>query len=299
MPGTIHSIITAALAGYKPYQDYRSGRSTLQQYVAILDAHEPELAALGLNRDQAHLSGRGPLDEVALIDGILADLVARGTIPSARYDKQAFLAFRAQVYRDFSHGSYSTYIFPEEERLVYALSEILRPVSAGVFGSYYGFWGVWMLPAIARANGRVVYLDIDQKVNDLGKANVERLGFGRHCSFVTSDAVDYLARTPTTYDFALVDAEGPEEHTDPDYRKKYIYYPIFKACLPRLKPDAVVAVHNVLLSNLADDRYFAESIAKNRRYFHKLTPLLESAFDPRSDYPTSEGVGVYKRMGLR
>jgi predicted O-methyltransferase YrrM len=299
MPGTIHSIITSALAGYKPYQDFRRGRATLQEYVAVLNGHEAEMAALGLNRDQSHLSGRGPLDEAAFVDGILADLVARGTIPAMGYDKAAFLAYRAQVQRDFSHGSYSTYIFPEEERLVYALAEILRPTSAGVFGSYYGYWGVWMLPAIARANGHVVYLDIDQKVNDLGKANVERLGFGRHCTFVTSDAVAYLERTATTYDFALVDAEGPEEHADPDYRKKYIYYPIFKASLPRLAPKAVVAVHNVLLSNLADDRYFAERIIANRQYFHKLTPLLESAFDPRSDYPTSEGVGVYRRSAPR
>lgn len=295
MPGTIHSAIISALAAYNPYQDFRSGRSTLQEYVAILNAREAELAALGLNRDQAHLSGRGPLDEVAFVDGILADLVARGTIPAARYDKAAFLAYRAQVGRDFSHGTYSTYIFPEEERLVYALAEILHPTSAGVFGSYYGYWGVWLLPAIARANGRVVFLDIDQKVNDLGRANAERLGFGRLCTFVTTDAVEYLERTTTTYDFALVDAEGPEQHANPDYRKKYIYYPIFKASLPRLKPKAVVAVHNVLLSNLADDHYFAERIVANRQYFHKLTPLLESAFDPRSDYPTSEGVGVYCR----
>ncbi len=295
MPGTISALIETALSGYAPYRDYRAGRSTRAAYVAVLDGREAEGAALGLNRDQFHLSGRGPRDEVAFVAAVLADLQRRGLVASTAYDEAAFTAFRAQVRAVFDHGPFSTYIFPEEERLAYALAGIARPESAGFFGSYYGYWAVWALPALAARGGQAVFLDIDQRVNDLARANVERLGFGAHCRFVTRDAVAHLEQDATTYDFALIDAEGPEEHADPDYRKKRIYYPIFRAALPRLRPGALLAVHNVLLHDDAGDRYFTESIARNRQQFDKLLPLLAREFPLQADYATSEGVGVYRR----
>ena len=295
MSGTISAKIETALAGYAPYRDYRAGRSSRADYVAVLDSREAEGRELGLNRDQFHLSGRGPRDEVAFVASVLADLRARGLIPGTAYDLAAFAAFRERVRAAFDHGAYSTYIFPEEERLAYALAEIAKPVSAGFFGSYYGYWAIWALPALAARGGRAVFLDIDQRVNDLARENVQRLGFADRCSFVTRDAVAHLAQDATTYDFALIDAEGPEEHADPDYRKKYIYYPIFRASLPRLRPGALLAVHNVLLHDDAGDRYFTESIARNRQQFHKLLPLLAQEFPLQADYATSEGVGVYRR----
>ncbi|MBA3938444.1 MAG: class I SAM-dependent methyltransferase [Planctomycetes bacterium] len=295
MPGTISAKIRAALRDFPPHQDFRAGRITPAQYVAVLDAQEAEGARRGLNRDQFHLSGREPLDELAYVDGVLADLQRRGLIPTTAYDQAGFTAFRARVTAEFSHGDFTTYIFPEEERLAFALADIVKPTSAGFFGSYYGYWAIWALPAIARAGGRAYFLDIDPRVNDLGRENAAKLGFAACCEFITADAVGYLENSKTTYDFALVDAEGPEDHPDPDYRKKCIYYPIFRASLPRLRPQALVAVHNILLTNAVQDRYFAESVAKNRQQFHKFLPLLEQGFPLRADYATSEGVGVYRR----
>ncbi len=295
MPGTIHTKITNALSSFPPFQDFRAGRLASEAYAEVLEREEPRMEGFGLNRDQFHLSGRFPRDEVSFVDGILADLQRLGIIPSIAYDKAAFTAFRQRVTAEFDHGEFSTYIFPEEERLVYALSEIAKPASAAILGSYYGYWAIWIMPALARSKGRAWFLDIDERVNQLGSANFSRLGFGAQAEFVTSDAVKFLDAAATTYDFALIDAEGPEEHSDPDYRKKYIYYPIFKACLPRLRPGALVAVHNMLLSNPSQDRYFQERIAINKQQFHKLTPFLGEHFRLRMEYPTSEGVGVYRR----
>jgi predicted O-methyltransferase YrrM len=295
MPGTIHTKISSALSTFPAFQDFSAGRLTRDAYVDILDGNEQQMAGFGLNRDQFHLSGRFPANEEAFVDGILADLHKQGAIPSTAYDKAAFTAFRRRVMAEFDPGEFSTYIFPEEERLVYALSEIAKPVSAGFFGSYYGYWAIWTMPALARSKGRAWFLDIDERVNKLGLENFTRLGFGPQVEFVTHDAVKFLESTATTYDFALIDAEGPEEHADPDYRKKYIYYPIFKACLPRLRPDALVAVHNMLLSNLSHDRYFQARIVINNQQFHKLMPFLREHFRVRTEYPTSEGVGVYRR----
>jgi predicted O-methyltransferase YrrM len=295
MPGTIHTKIVNALSSFAPFQDFRAGRLTRDAYVDVLERDEPRMASFGLNRDQFHLSGRFPADEEAFVDGILADLRGQGAIPTTAYDKAAFTAFRRRVMAEFNHGEFSTYIFPEEERLVYALSEIAKPVSAAILGSYYGYWAIWTMPALARSKGRAWFLDIDERVNKLGLTNFTCLGFGAQVEFVTRDAVKFLEATATTFDFALIDAEGPEEHSDPDYRKKYIYYPIFKACLPRLRPDALVAVHNMLLSNLSHDRYFQERIVINQQQFHKLMPFLGEHFRVRTEYPTSEGVGVYRR----
>ena len=295
MPGTIHAKITSALSAFAPFQDFRAGRLDRDAYVDVLEREEAKMGGFGLNRDQFHLSGRCPEQEEAFIDGILEDLRRQGTISSATYDKAAFTAFRRQVQATFDHGEYSTYIFPEEERLVYALSEIAKPVSAAFLGSYYGYWAVWAMPALARSKGRAWFLDIDERVNRLGLANFTRLGYGAQVEFVTKDAVAYLDASATTYDFALIDAEGPEEHADPDYRKKCIYYPIFRACLPRLRPGALVAVHNMLLSDLSDDRYFQERIVINKQQFHKLMPFLSEHFRNRREYPTSEGTGVYRR----
>jgi predicted O-methyltransferase YrrM len=295
MSGTIFRKVDRALSEFEPYREFRAGRLDAGAYAQVLDREEPGMQRFGLNRDQFHLSGRFPRDEESYVDGILADLKLHGAIPTTAYDKDAFSAFRSLIEREFDHGEFSTYIFPEEERLVYALAEIAKPVSAGFFGSYYGYWAVWTMPALARNGGRACFLDLDPRVNALGEENFTRLGYGGQVRFVTQDAVRFLEEDQTTYDFALVDAEGPEQHADPDYRKKRIYYPIFKACLPRLRRGCLVAVHNMLLSNPTGDRYFAERIPVNREQFQKLTPFLETHFPIRCEYPTSEGVGVYRR----
>src|SRR5271154_2542998 len=124
MPGTIHTKIVNALSAFTPFKDFRAGRLTRDAYVEVLEREEPRMGSFGLNRDQFHLSGRFPANEEAFVDGILADLVKQGAIPSTAYDKAAFTTFRKRVMAEFDHGEFSTYIFPEEERLVYALSEI-------------------------------------------------------------------------------------------------------------------------------------------------------------------------------
>jgi predicted O-methyltransferase YrrM len=295
MPGTVYHLIERALAGFQPFADFRAGRLDRDGYVRVLEGIADHQERFGLNRDQFHLSGRFPVDEAAFVQRILDDLVLNGLLPHARYDTVAFAAFRAQVHRTIDHGRYATYIFPEEERLAYAIAEIMAPVAAGFFGSYYGYWAYWALPALARTGGSAVFLDIDPEVNALAERNMQRLGFAQRCRFVTQDAVAFLAGSSEQFDFAMVDAEGPEHHPDPDYRKKYIYYPIFRQLVPHLRAPGLVVVHNMLLRNLTADSYFAERIPVNQQQFAKLLPLLETSFTGRQVYDTSEGVGVYRR----
>lgn len=293
MGGTVYRNINSVLSKYPEYMEFRNGNLGMRDYLKFLNDNDSVLKAAGLNDDQMHLSSRFSFDEVAKIDSILLDLKAQGVIDTIEYPKLEFESFREKVYSEYIHDAQTTYIFPEEERLIYAMSQILKPKSTILLGSYYGYWGIWAMPAIKQVQGKVYLIDVNEKVNNLARENLLKFGFSQEAEVITADAIEFPNSDSQFYDFVLLDAETPEDYHIEDHRGKAIYFALAKAISKHLRTNSVMVAHNILLSNVTEDIYFSEKISKNFKELGKFLSFAKSNFDFSKDYNTTEGVAVY------
>lgn len=296
--GTIyHKIEEVMRRHYSFYLPYKDGLISREDYYREIMKYKDEIVDNLLTEDQLHLSSRFPLSEEDLIDEILNDLKQSGAIKSTSYPKDEFESYRALIYSDFNHGGYSTFIFPEEERIAFALSHIVKPSSAILLGSYYGYWGIWIMPAIKASGGVAFFVDQDKDVCQVASTNLESLGFSSCSDVIATEGTDYLDGldgADNQFDFVVLDAEGSSNCKDPDFRGKAVYYPLVKACLSHIRQDSVLLCHNILLENILDDSYFKHKISRNMSEFAKFFDLLKSNFWFAASYSTTEGIGIYK-----
>lgn len=296
--GTAYDRIDGALRGLARYDEFRRGQLGRVGYCAWVRAHLDFLADLGLNEDQANLSTRFPRDERGFVAGILAELVEAGVLDAVDYPEEEFAELRRQVVSRWAHDGRTTYIFPEEARLLFALAHLTRPRHAVFLGSYYGYWAVWALPAVLAAGGRATLVDIDPAVMELAERNLTALGLAggvdSRVEFRVADATSYPVGQHGV-DLCVLDAEGPRDAPEEDLRDKAIYFPIAAAATPAMAPDGLLVAHNMLLRNLTRNPYFAGRIARNREQYAKFQRHLDRHYGVRREYPTTEGVGIYRR----
>jgi predicted O-methyltransferase YrrM len=294
--GTAYAVIDTALRNHVEYRNFRAGRMARADYSRWVESNFDELSALGLNRDKQNLSTRFPADDHACVADALSALAANGLVSGTEYPVDGFEEFAGLVAKKWDHGDRTTFIFPEEARLIFAIAHQVRPRNAVFLGSYYGYWAVWVLPAVAAAGGRVTLVDVDADVMALAERNITALGYAHLVDFVVADASEY-ARTLSDVDLCVLDAEGPLDAPDPDLRDKAIYHPHTRAISHALPRGALLLAHNVLLENLTDNAYFAGRIANNEAQFAKWSAHLDEHYDVHQVFSTSEGVGVYRRNG--
>ena len=292
--GTIYNHMIRALKQFPAFHAFQNQEMDTKAYLQFLESHQADLEKLGLDEDQIHLSSRLAHDEVSKVDGILYDLKGAGVIDSVEYPKQEFDAYRQQVYESYDHGQYSTYIFPDEERLLYALAHILQPKSTVFLGSYYGYWGIWAMPGIQKGGGKACFLDVNPDVNALAERNYTEMGFAAHTEFLTKDGIGFCESTSQSFDLVVLDAECPKDHPNPEFRGKGIYGPLTRAVLPKLQPGATMVTHNILLENTISDSYFENKIKKNQLQLASYLDITMSQFAFSKGYNTTEGTGVYK-----
>ena len=84
-------------------------------------------AEIELSEDQLNLSTRFPHDERGYVAEILADLHEAGVLDSVEYPNDEFEDLRRMVAECFVHDCRTTYIFPEEARLLFAVAHLIRP----------------------------------------------------------------------------------------------------------------------------------------------------------------------------
>jgi predicted O-methyltransferase YrrM len=293
--GPAYDQIDGALRGHREYRAFLRGSLDRAAYCRWLSSGAVTAEGLGLTEDQLNLSSRFPVDETAYVDRCLRTLRDRGVIESTRYPEREFTEIRRRIDERYEHDGRTTYIFPEEARLLFALAHLLAPRYTAFPGSYYGYWAVWALPGIQAAGGRAVLIDIDASTMELARRNFEALGLlPGGVEFRVADAI---ATGPTLpeLDLCVLDAEGPRAGAPADLTDKAIYYPIMAATTPRLSPGGVLVAHNMLLENLTTNHYFAGRVANNRRQYAKFHAHLDEHYDVQQTFPTSEGVGVYRR----
>jgi predicted O-methyltransferase YrrM len=286
--------IEQVLCAYREYVDYRAGRLDRSGYGAWLDAHVAELCAAGLTEDQCRLSTRFPADERRFVAEALDDLRSAGIVPSVRYPEASLPAFRAAVTTRFEHGGRTAFIFPEEARLLFAVTHLVAPRRAVVLGSYYGYWAVWAMPGIIAAGGHATLVDINPDVIAQARRCFAAMGLSGSADFVVADATQHLGSV-TEIDLCVLDAEGPKDGVAEHLRDKALYEPIMATWTPHLRPGALLVAHNMLLEPLTDDRYFLAKVAANRNQYACFFSHLDDHYDVQRAYPTTEGVGLYRR----
>ena len=293
--GTVFLHIENILNEYQYYKLFRYGEISREEYYTYLIAHEPELRSKDLTEDQIHLSSRFPLNEAQFVDEILAELKNQGVIKTTEYSKKAFSEYRKTIYSNYNHGKYYTFIFPEEERIMYALTQIVKPSTVILLGSYYGYWGIWAMPAVKEVGGLAYFVDLNDDVNKIANINLQNFGYQGHFEVITQEGVDFMKQKKTRYDLAVLDAEGNANHPNSDYRGKAVYYPLIKEGIKHIYNGGFALCHNILLKNFLADPYFKLKIAKNLREYEKFLPFVKENFPFALEYNTTEGIGVYKR----
>lgn len=275
MAGTIYAKVDSALGAYASYTAFRQGEISVVAYQKWLET-EGTVAETSLNEDQINLSARFPRDKHGFVQRAMAQCRAVDVIDDDRYEAELVERNLEEVQAKYDHGSYMTYIFPEEHALLYAIVRNMRPRRAAYMGSYYGYWAV--AAKAAHPDLDLTLLDMDPRVMKLARKNFERLNLERDTAFLVGNAED-LVRGIGSVDLLILDAEGPKSEEIPeDYRDKAIYYPHLKAACAILAPGAIVIAHNVILSNFTGGTYFEEKLRDYRNQYTKFLALLREQF---------------------
>lgn len=249
---------------------------------------------MGLNENQIMLIERFPPDPEAFVAAALSHLAGAGAIDSVSYSSRGYESHASSVAARFEHSGNVTYIFPEEQRLLYALADIARPRRVAFVGAYYGYWAVWALPALALENGHAVLLDKDEITSALARVNIDRLSLSHMADVVCADAAAYMSASRSEFDWIVLDVEGPKYGAPYDQTDKALYHPMLTAALPRLRDGGLLICHNMLLSHEGDNPYFANMVRNNQRQFYKFLPLVAERFSVSVHVASTEGIGVYR-----
>ena len=289
----MHKKMHRILSQYDWYNQFITGKIDRKNYLQCLLENKSGLLKEGLNEDQIHLSTRFPLSNEQIVDFILDDLQQRDMISSVDYPKQAFAALQAQVAAEFVHDIYSTCIFPEEARLLYALTHIRKPKVMMFLGSYYGYWAVWSAAILKETGGTIYLVDTDTRALALTEINMKKFNFDSAVRYINEDAIQYMAREKISHDFLVINSEGPKQGPDPDLLQKAIYYPMIKTAHPYLAKSGLVLCHNILLNHPIEDAYFEMKISQNQTQFGKFLPFMLENYQAGVWYDTTAGVGVF------
>ncbi|MGI9311589.1 MAG: O-methyltransferase, partial [bacterium] len=280
--GTIHAITTRAI------KSIADGEID----IPINDSVYRLLIEKGLNENMIKLIERYPNDHASFVQNTLDELSAKNLISSNSCDFKEFLRFKEMVESKINHTNYTTFIFPEEALLLYAIASIQKIKNAVFLGSYYGYWSYWVLQAVKENNGQILLVDIDSQVLDLAIKNIQSLGFGKyvdaHCLDATA-ANDKISEIK--YDLVVIDAEGPKENLRYGSVDKALYHDIAKCNSHILHENGLLIFHNMLLSHQGSSAYFDNMIENNKRQFYKLIPFLNNNYSRKMVVNSTEGVG--------
>ena len=291
-PGPVASTIIEALTGFPPFDKWCTGIIDRVEYVAALDELLARSTSIPLTENQRALSARMHWQPDDLVDQTLTSCAAQALLTSYRYDIAAFRRFQEHM-TAWDHGGRSTFIFPEEAQLLYAVANITRPRRIVVLGSYYGYWAAWAIGGAEHSLESIVLIDVDPAVNALASSNLRHLGLNAKASVVTGDAAEYMRLSTDPVDLIVLDAEGPQVGSDPRLLRKAIYGPITETALPHLNKGGHLVVHNVLVDRLVAHPYFDALVARNKEELAEFLMRVGSMCHKSFHVPTTEGVGLY------
>jgi predicted O-methyltransferase YrrM len=291
--GTNYSRMNSILSNKTYYLDFCNNKIDEDHYLNELIGEKEEFIENGFTLDDLYLTSRTPRDEIAFVNKSLQSLVENNIISHGKYQIESFIELRKKIYSSYNHENYQTYIFPEEEHLAFAISNILNPKSICVLGSYYGYWASW-LSSIYDRESHITLIDPDAKVLELAKKNFSSLSI-ENADFICEDGVTFLKKNNRKYDFVMLDAETPKNHPIVDYRGKSIYGPLTEAVTNRTNKNAVLIAHNIIVSKINNNPYFINKSSENMKALSKFINIMNKDWGGITEIGSTEGIGVAQR----
>ncbi|MBW2316526.1 MAG: class I SAM-dependent methyltransferase [Deltaproteobacteria bacterium] len=203
-----------------------------------------------------------------LSEELHAYIVAHGTEPDAV--QQSLIEETAKL-----GGISMMQIAPEQGTFMTLLVRALGAKRVLEVGTFTGYSAL----CIARAlpdDGELLCCDVSDEWTSIGKPYWEKAGVAHKIDLKIAPAVETLAALPEdeSWDMAFIDADKPNY---PNY---------FEAILPRLKPNGVILVDNVLWSGNVAKPDADDDNTKAIRAFNKKVaddPRVEAAIIPLGD----------------
>ena len=122
-----------------------------------------------------------------------------------------------------------------EGRFLTALVAMLRPRSVLEIGTFTGYSALSMAEALP-PGGRIVTCDISEEHAAIARKHIGAGPYADRIEIRVGPAIDTIADLPGPFDLVFIDAD----------KTGYLAY--YEATLPKLSPDGVIAVDNVLWS---------------------------------------------------
>lgn len=260
------------------YRDYLTCKTDSAQFCAAMLADESLLNAAGFSKYAVSRISLTPRDDKLPAEVIIKFFTDTNILPMYDNIYGGFDEYRKYIRENYDHGPFVTYIFPEDERLLYAVSKITKPEKVFVAGSYYGYFAVWAMKAVRENNGTAVLSDINNEVCGLARENFGRLGYKNNAEIYCEDADALLARRAAPIDMLVLDATGRHDDPRPEYRGKRIYGALLKTAKRLLNKGSVIVIHNMEPENPD---------------MQALVDELKSVNAAGKDYATYNGLGVY------
>jgi caffeoyl-CoA O-methyltransferase len=132
-----------------------------------------------------------------------------------------------------------------EGRLLTALVAMLRPRSVLEIGTFTGYSALSMAEALPR-DGRIVTCDISEEHLAIARRHIAASPYAGVIEIRSGPALETIATLPGPFDLVFIDAD------------KTSYSAYFEATLPKLAPDGVILVDNVLWSGRVLDPAITE-----------------------------------------
>ena len=166
-------------------------------------------------------------------------------------------------------------IAPEQAAFMAFLARLLHVSFVVEIGTFTGYSALVIAQAMS-AGGRVLCCDISEEWTDIGKRHWEQAGVADRIDLRIAPAIDTLRSLPATpsIDMAFIDAD----------KAGYIDY--YEELIPRLQPNGVILVDNVLwsgkvLSEDSDDqdtqalRAFNDHVTADDRVEAVMVPIAD------------------------
>jgi predicted O-methyltransferase YrrM len=145
--------------------------------------------------------------------------------------------FRNQFVKDFGRISLNTTI--GDAMMLRILVESARAKRGVEVGSATGFGAVNMGIAFERTGGHLYTLEIDPKMVNTCRENIQKVGLEDTVTCIEGDALKTLPTLEGQFDFVFLDA----------LKQDYLKY--LKLMEPKLKPGSVIVADNVIRSERA------------------------------------------------
>ena len=278
MEGRYWDFCESVLSKYSFFNEFRAGKLPKPEYQKEMEKYRSDIIASGIdeyNFCRMLVSTSGNREVIDM----LQSFKDQGGFDDVDYGEANFEAFSAKIKPNYDCGGYVTFIFPEDELLMYATATLVKPKTTFVAGSFFGYWVIWAMEAIKNCNGICTISDINPDVMRIAESNMKKFGYDEYIIPIVDDAEKLLLSSDEKIDLLVLDATGNYNDERESHRGKILYSTLLTAARPRLRKGSIILIHNL------------------ERDLPDLAPLMKQLDEisaAKAELVCLNGLGIYK-----